>query len=393
MSPQHGRVDKKPSWRIGVVCYPSFGGSGVIATEIAMGMAERGHEVHLLATDSPVRLQPEPTLTFHRVQVPAYPVVTYPPYVIAMASSIAEISRSFALDLVHIHYAMPHAVSAYLASHLLREQSPRFVVTLHGTDVTHVGKEPEYRPVLEMALSACDGLTTPSQSLREAAYTQLGLPTTTPIEVIPNFVNTDVFHPPIRKDRSRLSHLFADENAEAPILIHISNFRPVKRVLDVVDIFAQVVKHGPARLIFLGEGPDRAYAMRRVKERNLSDWVCFLDNQSSVLGHLQHSDVMLLPSETESFGLAALEALSCGVPVVASRIGGLSEVIHHGKTGFLEPVGDIEAMARSVLSLLQSPQRAAQFSATARQSAVDHWEHEHILDQYESYFHTILSQT
>lgn len=378
--------------RIGVICYPSFGGSGVIATEIAMGLADRGHEMHLLATQPPVRLQPHPRVTYHHVHVPVYPVLTYPSYDMALASKMVEVVQNHALELIHIHYAVPHTVSAYLAKHVLADRAPRFVTTLHGTDVTHVGNEPAYRPVLAMALAGCDGLTAPSVSLQQATYQQLGLSPQMPIAVIPNFVDTEVFHPPVHKDRSRLSHLFAQPDIDAPVLIHVSNFRPVKRVLDVVEIFSRIITHRPARLIFLGEGPDRAYAMRRVKELHLEPWVCFLDNQSSVLGHLQHSDVMLLPSETESFGLAALEALSCGVPVVASRAGGLPEVIQHGITGFLEPVGHTEAMAQSVLSLLNHPETLHQFSLAARNSAITNWEQDKILDQYESYFQTILSR-
>ncbi len=382
------------SWSIGIVCYPTFGGSGVMATEIGMGLAELGHKIHLLATAPPVRMRPHPNVMFHQVHVPSYPLFQYPPYSIALASTIAEVCRSHKLDILHVHYAVPHAVSAYLACQMLGSEAPKVVTTLHGTDVTRVGAETSYQPIIRMALMASDGLTTPSEFLQKTAYQELNIPESKAIQVIPNFVNTEQFFPsPSRNGKPPdVSHLFPNDpdGNGSPLLIHVSNFRPVKRVLDVVDVFAKVSQQHPARLLMLGEGPDRPEAMKRINDLGLTSKVCFVDNSSSVVEHLQFSDVMLLPSETESFGLAALEALSCGVPVVASDVGGLPELVQHSTTGFLAPVGDTEKMAEATLQLISQPKRRTQFALAARQDALQRWERSRVLQQYESYFETIL---
>ena len=314
------------SLHIGITCYPTFGGSGIIATEIGLGLAERGHRVHFIAYDVPSRLDRfVENIFFHEVEIRDYPLFGHSPYPLALASKMVEVSTYATLDLLHVHYAIPHATSAYLARQILGSRSPRIVTTLHGTDITLVGSDPSFLPITRFSIEQSDGLTAPSRYLRRATYENLGVSPEVPIEVIPNFVDTDKYRPLARKRKGELRHLFDrvdrvdrvavdwdDPAAAPPILIHNSNFRPLKRVDDVVRILAEVRRTVPALLILVGDGPERSRVESLVRELGLTGAVCFLGKQLNFLEVLQNSDVFLLPSETESFGLAALEALACG---------------------------------------------------------------------------------
>ena len=306
--------------RIGVTCYPTVGGSGTVATELGLAMARRGHEVHFICYAMPYRLgRVPPGVTFHEVTVPAYPLFQYPPYSLALASQMADAVRSHGIELLHVHYAIPHAISAFLAREILGG-GPKLVVTLHGTDITVVGADPSFLPIVRLGIERSDAVTAVSRSLADETRLRLGV--SRGIDVIPNFVDISRFDPGFSAAyRRRLSP------DGAPILLHASNFRPVKRVLDVVEIFRQVSKQLRCHLVMVGDGPDRPAAERLVREAGLGDRVEFLGNVSPVEGVLGAGDVFLLPSQEESFGLAALEAMACGVPVIASNAGGLPELV------------------------------------------------------------------
>jgi len=378
---------------LGVICYPTTGGSGVIATEIGLALFRRGHHVHFICYDVPGRLrsalaQPSSlglgTVFFHRVEVNDYPLPHLDAYALALASRLAEVSTTCGLELLHLHYAIPHATSAYLARQILGSQSqkmPRTLVTLHGTDITRVGSDPALLPVNRFSLLHSDALTVPSAFLRQAAYENLALPESTPIEVIPNFVDSERFHP--AKERPRSGE---------PVLIHSSNFRPLKRVGDVVRIFAGVRRVLPARLLLVGDGPERPAIEALVQELGLKGAVSFLGLRIDFLSVLQKSDVFLLPSDTEGFGLAALEALSCGVPVVASRVGGVPEVVTDGETGLLCAVGDVAEMTAAVLRLLGDPALHARMSAAGRKSVEEHFRQEPMVARYEALYRRVLER-
>lgn len=389
--------------RIGITCYPTMGGSGVIATEIGLALLARGHEVHFICAAVPERLRPwmegasattprHPRLHLQLVEVEEYLLPHMGSYPLALAARLAQVSRAHHLDLWHLHYAVPHAVSALLARQLLAADPPRAdappcprtVLTLHGTDVTGVGQSPSLRAINRFALLSCDALTVPSQYLRDAAHTQLDLPRATPIVVIPNFVDTDELRPPSDPPAARSTRPFT--------LCHASNFRPLKRIDDVIHTFARVraATSQPVRLLLIGEGPERAPSEELVRHLGLSAAVEFLGFQQTLAPAFADSDVFLLPSQSESFGLAALEAQSCGLPVVASRVGGLPEVIREGETGFLRPVGDVAGMAEAVLSLLHDPDRHARMRQAARQSAVQHFGREPRIDEYEACYRRLL---
>jgi N-acetyl-alpha-D-glucosaminyl L-malate synthase BshA len=360
--------------RVGIVCFSTFGGSGVVASEIATGLAERGHVVHVFSDDVPERLEggaANPRV--HVVDKPVTPPLKHFPYTLALASAIVEVARREGLDLVHAHYAVPHAATAYLARQVLTAEAggappPKVVTTLHGTDITLVGSDETFLPLTRFAITASDAVTTPSAWLAEATYEKLDVPRATAIEVIPNFVDTERFRPMKRE-------------GGAPTLIHVSNFRPLKRVGDVVRVFSRVRAATPARLKLVGDGPERAGAAALAAELGVAGDVDFVGERVDLPGVLAGASVFLLPSETESFGLAALEALACGVPVVASRVGGVPEVVVEGQTGFLCPVGDVQALATATLRLLtDGALRAAQASAAraraetfARGPAIDRY--------------------
>jgi N-acetyl-alpha-D-glucosaminyl L-malate synthase BshA len=388
--------------RIGVTCYPTFGGSGIVATEIGVSLARRGHRVHFISYDVPGRLDRfQENVFFHEVEVVDYPLFQHGHYALALASKIAALAANERLDLVHAHYAIPHAASAYLAKQILAAQgvkAPRTVTTLHGTDITLVGSDPSFLPMTRFAILASDGVTVPSEFLKGATYERLDIPRDRPIEVIPNFVDLGRYRPPARRDPGVLRPLFhrleanwEDARLRPRVLIHVSNFRPLKRVDDAVRVLAAVRKVMPAVLVLVGDGPERARVEGLVRELELAPAVCFLGKQQEFLEVLQQSDLFLLPSESESFGLAALEALACGVPVVGFRVGGVPEVVAEGQTGLLFPVGAVEAMAAGALVILQDDERRQRMSLAARADVEKRWPSEPTVDRYQAYYRSVLA--
>jgi L-malate glycosyltransferase len=379
---------------LAITCFPTFGGSGMIATEIGLAMAERGHRVHFIAPALPVHLHgSRHKVHFHEVTESSYPALqnsgTYP---LALASKMIEVAQEERLDILHVHYAVPHATAAWMAREVLGSQAPRIVTTLHGTDTTLVGIEPNYLPITRFSLLRSDAVTVPSAFLQRATWEGFGLaPETVPIEVISNFVDTARFAP--SRDRAGLRRLFPELGDGEPVLIHVSNFRPVKRIRDVVAIFAEVNRRLPCRLVMIGDGPERAGAERRLGELGLEERVAFLGNQEDFVELLAASDVFLLPSEKESFGLAALEALSCGVPVVASDIGGIPELVSDGETGCLAPVGEVGTMAASALTLLRDPARWQDFSRRARERVQARFQLTPAIDRYEALYQRLVAAT
>ncbi|WP_224364566.1 N-acetyl-alpha-D-glucosaminyl L-malate synthase BshA [Hyalangium versicolor] len=377
---------------LAITCFSTFGGSGMIATEIGLAMAERGHRVHFIARELPVHLHGtrHPVL-FHEVTESTYPALqnsgTYP---LALASKMIEVCQKERLDILHVHYAVPHATAAWMAREVLGPRAPRIVTTLHGTDTTLVGIEPSYLPITRFSLLRSDAVTTPSAFLRRATWEGFHLsPETVPIEVIFNFVDT-VRHTP-RRNRAGLRRLFPELGDGEPVLIHVSNFRPVKRIQDVCTIFAEVNRRLPCRLVMIGDGPEREGAERRLGELGLEERVAFLGNQEDFVELLAACDAFLLPSEKESFGLAALEALSCGVPVVASDIGGVPELVSHGETGYLAPVGDVSAMAARVLTLLRDAALWKACSHRAREQVLARFQRAPAIDRYEALYQRLVA--
>lgn len=372
--------------RIGISCYPTFGGSGVVATELAMALASGGDEVHVISYALPSRLSlVSPNLFFHEVVVPHYPLFEYPPYSLALASKMAEVARFQGLDVLHVHYAVPNAVSAILAREIVAPLPLPVVTTLHGTDVTLVGNDPSYLETTRWAVLASDAVTAVSESLRRSTVEQLGLDPGG-IEVIPNFIQ------PERYDRVRGTQgarRWAKPGER--VLVHVSNFRPVKRVLDVLEVYLKVREAMPARLLFIGDGPDRARLEQRCREVGCCDKVMFLGNLPAVEEVLTGADLFLLPSSSESFGLAALEALACEVPVIASNAGGIPEVVEHGVNGLLYPVGDVEGMAAGAIELLGDPVRHRTFARRARERAVERFREETIVARYRALYERVLS--
>ena len=366
--------------RIGVACFSTFGGSGVIASEIGMSMARQGHRVAFLSDKPPARLDLScPNISFHAVAALNYPVRAQSSYAVALAAEMIEVGQKEHLDLLHVHYAVPHAIGAYLARQVLGAAAPKVLVTLHGTDVTRLGADPKFSSLTRFAVLAGDAVTAPSHWLAEQAYRQLGLPRETNIDVIPNFVDTHRF---------RVARMKSPAGRQ--ILTHVSNFRPLKRVEDVVRIFAGVRSEMPARLHLVGDGPERLRVEALVHSLGLAGDVRFFGEGADVAEVLQDSDVFLLPSETESFGLGALEAMACGVPVVASNVGGLPEVVLDGETGFLAPVGDLEEMSKQVRRLLTDPDLHARMSRAARARAEVHFQLEPAVERYELVYRRVV---
>jgi L-malate glycosyltransferase len=357
--------------------------------------------VHVLSYEVPSHLDHfVENVFFHEVEMREYPLFNHSPYTLALASKIVEVSRYEGLDVLHVHYAVPHATSAYLARQILGPEAPRIVTTLHGTDITLVGSDPSFLPITRFSIMESDAVTTPSAYLKQATYDRLDVPERLPIEVIPNFVDTTRFAPLAASATGRslyelcpmLGRAAADGGGPPPaVLIHVSNFRPLKRVDDVIRIFAEVRKVRPAVLLLVGDGPERSRAEALVRQLGLGGQVAFVGKMLSFGEFLQASDVFLLPSETESFGLAALEAMSCGVPVVASDVGGLPEVVVEGETGFLAPVGDVAAMSARVLSILGDPALQRRLSSAARQRALTHYRADPVIDAYEGQYDRVLS--
>ena len=378
--------------RIGITCYPTYGGSGVVATELGIELAGLGHEVHFISYSQPFRLSGrEEGIFYHEVPVSNYPLFEFPPYDLALASRMAEVAEYYELDLLHVHYAIPHSVSALLARQMLATRGRRlpFVTTLHGTDITLVGIDRSFLPITQYAIRESDGVTCISNYLREQTVTRFDI--TRPIETITNFVNCDVYAP--IKDETvcsqrRLHYAKPDE----AILMHLSNFRPVKRVTDVVKIFAQVAREVPAQLVLVGDGPDRSAAEWLAHDLGIHCRVHFVGKQDRVNELLAIADLMLMPSELESFGLAALEAMACKVPSIATRVGGVPELIDDGETGLLFEVGDVDAMAEGAMSLLRDRERLEKMRETARKTAQKRFCADLVVPQYVKYYEQVIEK-
>lgn len=370
--------------KIGITCYPTYGGSGAIATALGIQLAERGHEIHFVSYDQPFRLQHlHKGVFFHEVEMKHYPLFEHPPYTLALAVALYDVSRTNNLDLIHVHYAIPHATSAWIAQEMLGAEAPPVVTTLHGTDISLVGSHSSFQPIIRFSILRSNGITSVSNFLREETVHKFGVPPEL-IEVIPNFVDTDIYRP--GKDSSHRASL-AERNEK--ILMHVSNFRPVKRVQDVIQVFALVSKRIPARLIMIGDGPERPRAMERARALGIEDRVVFLGKHASVEELLPYADLFLLTSELESFGLVNLEAMSSGAPVVTSSAGGVAEVVPHGEAGYLFDVGAVEEMAEGALDILLDSTRWKKFSETGRAVAVERFSAERVVSLYESYYRSI----
>ncbi|MBW4037682.1 MAG: N-acetyl-alpha-D-glucosaminyl L-malate synthase BshA [Acidobacteria bacterium] len=375
--------------KIGITCYPTYGGSGVVATELGIELAARGHEIHFITYSPPFRLTGrEANIRYHEVPVSNYPLFEYPPYDLALATRMAEVAEFHNLDLLHVHYAIPHSVSALLARQMLaaRGRHLPFITTLHGTDITLVGLDRSYLPITRFGIDESDGVSAISSFLRDQTRENLGI--TRDIEVIRNFVNCDFYQrDPILVAQQRPRFAGPDER----LLVHLSNFRPVKRVLDVIHVFARVSKALPARLLLIGDGPDRSAAEFLAMRLGIADRVEFVGKQENVNELLGLADFMIMPSEMESFGLAALEAMACCVPAVATRVGGVPELINSGTNGLLYDIGDVDGMAEGAISVLSKPALLESMSKAARRTAQDHFCASRIIPLYERYYERIIS--
>lgn len=373
--------------KVGITCYPTYGGSGAVATELGIALAANGHEVHFITYEHPFRLPHFlPRVSFHEVNIGNYPLFEYPPYDLALAVRMHDVARSQELDLLHVHYAIPHATSAWIAKEMLATQGRRLpvVTTLHGTDITIVGQDHSYHAITRFSIERSDRITSVSQWLKDETVKAFGCENHR-IEVIPNFVDPEEF------DRARHGDALRKElGGGLPVLMHISNFRPVKRVRDVVRVFAKVRQQRPSVLVMVGDGPDRGAAEDEARTLGVADSVRFLGRIDAVAPLFAAADVYLFPSESESFGLSALEALASGVPVVASRVGGLPDVVRDGVTGVLCPVGDVEMMAAAALGFLE-PRRWAQASRAAAQDARARFSTREVVARYERLYQDALA--
>jgi N-acetyl-alpha-D-glucosaminyl L-malate synthase BshA len=376
-------MDKK--LKIGITCYPTLGGSGVVATELGKLLAEKGHEVHFITHSMPFRLGKfDRNIYYHEVEVSEYYVFRYPPYDLSLASKLAQVAQMNQLDLLHVHYAIPHAVCALLAKQMVGSHL-KVVTTLHGTDITVLGQDQSISDLIRYAINESDAVTAVSNDLIQE--TQRLLDISRPIDLAYNFVDKRVYYP---RDVRKLRKEFA--RPDEKILIHISNFRPVKRVSDVVDIFAKVAKRIPSRLLFVGEGPELSKIIAKVKELGLADKVSFCGKQDDVAQVISMADVMLLPSEKESFGLVALEAMACGVPTVGSNAGGIPELITHGESGFLADIGDTETMAKYTIQLLEDKELYERMVVACLHRARHTFCNDLIRKQYEEIYYRVLGR-
>ncbi|MFC6647466.1 N-acetyl-alpha-D-glucosaminyl L-malate synthase BshA [Granulicella cerasi] len=370
-----------------MTCYPTYGGSGVVATELGIELAARGHEVHFITYSQPFRLTGrEANIHFHEVSVTNYPLFEYPPYDLALASRMAEVAEFYQLDLLHVHYAIPHSVSAHLAKEMLRTRGINlpFITTLHGTDITLVGLDRSYLPITRFGIEQSDGVTAISQHLADRTHKAFN--TEKPIEIIHNFVNCDLY----RRDPDKYKAMrprFANEDEK--LLVHLSNFRPVKRVNDVIETFARIAAKTPARLMMIGDGPDRSSAESLAMQLGVFRQIHFLGKQDNVSELLPLADLMLMPSEMESFGLAALEAMACRVPTIATSVGGVPELIDHEENGLLYNVGDVDGMAAGALDLLANPLKLDMMALAARRTAQDRFCSTRIIPRYEAFYELI----
>jgi N-acetyl-alpha-D-glucosaminyl L-malate synthase BshA len=375
--------------KIAIVCYASIGGSGIVATELAKCLAARGHQIHVLSREQPFRLgDDQPGVVFHKVETPSYPLFREPQYVLSLATRIAQISRAVGLDIIHAHYAIPHATAAYLARQILDGSggsAPKVVTTLHGTDITIVGSDPSYAETIAFSIDKSDGVTAVSESLKADTYR--GLPVTHDIRVIPNFLDCRIHH---RVPANGLRERFA--GPDKGLVIHVSNFRPVKRTGALIDVFARIRASVPSVLLLVGSGPDLPHALELARERGIADDVMALGEQEDVRQFLSIADLFLLPSATESFGLAALEAMACDVPVIASRVGGLPEVVDDGVTGFLHEPDDLAGMALSAIGILTDRELRARMGAAARRDVHKRFCSDRIVPLYEAFYEEVLGE-
>ncbi|MBI3586832.1 MAG: N-acetyl-alpha-D-glucosaminyl L-malate synthase BshA [Ignavibacteriales bacterium] len=369
---------------IGITCYPTYGGSGVVATELGKALAEKGHSVHFISYAMPMRLDGfVDNVIFHEVEISNYPLFDFPLYTLALASKMVEVAKYEKLDIFHCHYAIPHATSAYLAKQMLNQSNIKVITTLHGTDITLVGLEPSFLPVMKFSIEQSDGVTAVSRFLKEKTLTNYNIEKE--IEVIPNFVDT-----------AKYKRLRADEVLKhyAPggekILTHTSNFRKVKRVQDVILIFAEVLKKVKSKLLLIGDGPERSQCELLCRELGIHEHVKFLGKQLEIVSILSAADLFLMPSQSESFGLSALEAMACEVPVISTSVGGLPELQVHGQTGYIAEIGDIDRMSRYAVDLLANASKHKMFAEAARKRALE-FEATKIVAQYESYYEKVLT--
>ncbi len=373
--------------KIGITCYPTYGGSGAVATELGIHLARRGHEVHFVSYAQPFRLPGFlRNAYFHEVEVSEYPLFEYPPYSLALTVAMREVATQRKLDIFHVHYAVPHATSAWLAKQMLDEPDKlKIVTTLHGTDITLVGQDPSYQSIVKFSIERSDALTAVSEYLKQETIARFGC-TGCDVRVIPNFVDPAIFN------RDAYSgNLDSLALPDEKILMHVSNFRPVKRIRDVVQIAARVMESVPARLVLVGDGPDRPLAEEEARRLGVEERVVFLGKQESVAELLSCAHLFLLPSETESFGLSALEALATRVPVVASQSGGLAELVEDGVSGRLLPIGAVEEMAEAAIEILAKPGLWEEMGQAGRAVAVEKFSAEQIVDVYESFYAEVLA--
>ncbi len=373
--------------KIGITCYPTYGGSGIVATELGLELASRGHEIHFISYANPIRLDQDlPRIHYHEVEVSTYPLFQYPPYCLALASRMAEVAESYDLDVLHVHYAIPHSISAMLAQQMMApSRRLPFITTLHGTDITLVGVDPSYFPITKFSIEQSNGITSISDYLRDQTVKVFGV--SNEIRVIKNFVNCDIYRP----DEAKAGASAYAPNGEK-LLIHLSNFRPVKRVLDCVRILAEVRKSVPAHLLMAGDGPDRSPAEHLARELKVDRHISFLGKQSHVERLIPLAHVLLMPSELESFGLVALEAMACGVVPVATRVGGVPELITDGEDGFLEAPGDIAAQAARVVNLLTDDELHYRMRKAGRWNASERFCSDKIIPQYEKYYADVIDE-
>ena len=371
--------------RIGIVCYPTFGGSGVLATELGKALAQKGHHVHFITYQQPVRLSEfVPNIYYHEVQVPTYPLFDYPPYETALSSTMVDVIKNNNLDLLHVHYAIPHASAAYMAKKILEKEGKKIpvITTLHGTDITLVGRDKTYAPVVTFSINESDAITAVSSNLRDETFKHFKI--TKEIEVIVNFVDVSRFK---RKPIDAFRRVIAPNGEK--VLLHASNFRKIKRVQDIVKIFAEVHKQIPSRLLFVGDGPERSTAEDLARELGVGESISFVGKQEQMEDILAIGDLFLLTSEYESFGLVALEAMAAGVPVVSTNAGGLGEINIHGETGYMSDVGDIASMSQQALDILKDEKTLKQFKARAAEHARKFDIH-HIVPIYEKLYERFL---
>lgn len=372
---------------IGITVYPSYGGSGIVGSELGKELAARGHTVHFIASALPTRLtELNDRVRFHEVEMMSYPLFEHQPYDLALATKMASVADNENLDLLHVHYAIPHSISAILARESIKTHRRLPVITtLHGTDITLVGADRSYLPITKYGLEQSDGVTAISNYLKQATIEYFGFDR---IEVIPNFVCPDEYKPKI--DCELREALSPDG---LPVMVHVSNFRPVKRPVDCVEILARVLKQMKARLVMVGDGSERTNCVHRAKCLGVSEYCSFVGKQPNIVDYLCASDILLLPSEQESFGLAALEAMAVQVPVIASRVGGLPELIDEGETGYLSPVGDVDKMAEDAVGLLRDVKLRKEMGKRARASAIERYSTYKIIPRYIEFYEKILAQS